>query len=144
MARRHPLSYAIAALGLIVVVRPADAHPLACAAQSVWDSFRRRILLRVAGGLATTGMLALYLRGEKRLPGVHLDALFCILLLLAGLLLSIACGGVLVVPDGPIEPECRCRCSVAGDFVGWLSWKYHEPAEKRSLRMAVSLYLSSA
>jgi len=24
---------------------------------------------------------------------------------------------------------------------GWLSWKYYEPAEKRSLRMAVSIYV---
>jgi hypothetical protein len=26
-------------------------------------------------------------------------------------------------------------------LTGWLSWKYHEPAEKRSLRMAVSIYV---
>jgi hypothetical protein len=47
-----------------------------------------------------------------------------------------------LLPDGPIEP--RVPLSVFGPLLlvtGWLSWKYHEPAEKRSLRMAVSIYV---
>ena len=46
------------------------------------------------------------------------------------------------MPDGPVEP--RLPLSVFGPLLlttGWLSWKYYEPAEKRSVRLAVSIYL---
>jgi uncharacterized membrane protein YeiB len=59
-----------------------------------------------------------------------------------GSLLSIAAAVLWVLPDGPVEP--RLPLSIFGPLLlaaGWLSWKYYEPAEKRSVRLAVSLYL---
>ena len=63
-------------------------------------------------------------------------------MLLAGVLMSIVAIVFWLLPDGPIEP--RVPLSVFGPLLfvtGWLSWKYHEPAEKRMLRMAVSIYV---
>ena len=60
----------------------------------------------VAGGLAATGLLALYLRGKKRLTwrGVSMPV-FSFILLLAGVLLSIAAVVFWLLPDGPVEPR---------------------------------------
>ena len=46
------------------------------------------------------------------------------------------------LPDGPIAP--RVPLTVLGPplvITGWLSWRYHAPAAKRSVRMAVGLYV---
>ena len=138
-------SYAVGALALLIVLY-GRAWPILIACVVLVglgfipdaDPF-----FRVAGGLATTGLLALYLRCEKRLAwrGISVPV-FCFVLLLAGVLASIAAVVFWLLPDGPIEP--RVPSSVFGPLLlatGWMSWKYHEPAEKRSLRMAVSIYV---
>jgi uncharacterized protein len=141
-------SYAIAALMLMVVLY-GRAWPLVGAiAVAVglgfvphWDGF-----YLVAGGLAVAGLLALYLRSEKRVPVPGLRwPIFSFLLLVLGAGLCIAAVVFWLLPDGPTEP--RLPLSVFGPLVvlaAWLSWKYHEPAAKRSVRLAVSLYLFAA
>ena len=131
-------SYAVAALALLIVLY-GRAWPIviACAVLVGLGLIPDAdLFFRVAGGLAAAGLLALYLRGQKRLTwrGISMPV-FCFVLLLAGVL-------IWLLPDGPIEP--RVPLSVFGPLLivtGWLSWKYHEPAEKRSLRMAVSIYV---
>jgi uncharacterized protein len=138
-------SYAMGALALLIVLY-GRAWPIVigCAVLTGLgfipdaDPF-----FRVAGGLAATGLLALYLRGRKRLAwrGVSLP-LFSFILMLAGVLASIAAVVFWLWTDGPIEP--RVPLTVFGPLLfvtGWLSWKYHEPVERRSLRMAVSIYV---
>ena len=59
-----------------------------------------------------------------------------------GSLLLVAAAVFWLLPDGPVGP--RLPLSVFGPLLviaGWLSWKYYEPAEKRSVRLAVSIYL---
>ena len=138
-------SYAAAALALLIVLY-GRALPIltACAVMAGLGFIPgAEPLFRIAGGLAAVGLLALYLRGEKQLAWRTLSMpVSCFIFLLAGALLSIAAGVLWLLPDGPIEP--RVPLSVFGPLllvVGWLSWKYHEPAEKRGLRMAVSLYV---
>jgi uncharacterized protein len=138
-------SYAVGALGLLIVLY-GRARPIVIAcAVLVGLGFipEADAFYRVAGGLAVMGLLALYLRGEKRLAwrGVSMPVA-CFVLMLAGALMSIAALVFWLLPAGPIEP--RLPLSVFGPLlfvVGWLSWKYHEPAAKRSLRMAVSIYV---
>ena len=63
----------------------------------------------------------------------------------AGALMTIVAAAFWLWPDAPIEP--RVPLSVFGPLLvvtGWLSWKYHSPAERRTLRMAVSLYVFAA
>lgn len=138
-------SYAMGALALLIVLY-GRAWPIVIAcAVLVGLGFipDAEPFFRVAGGLAVIGLLALYLRGEKRLAwrGVSMPVASFILLL-GGVGVCIAAVVFWLLPDGPIEP--RWPMSVFGPVllvVGWLSWKYHEPAEKRSLRMALSIYV---
>jgi uncharacterized protein len=138
-------SYAMGALALLIVLYGRPWPIVIACAVLVGLGFIPDAdpFFRVAGGLAATGLLALYLRGKKRLAwrGISMP-LFSFLLLLAGVLVSIAAVVFWLLPDGPIEP--RVPLTVFGPLIiviGWLSWKYHEPAEKRSLRMAVSIYV---
>lgn len=138
-------SYAVGALALLIVLYGRARQILIGCALLVGlglvaDS---DLFFRGAGGLAAAGWLALYLRGRKRLAwrGVSMPVASFILLL-GGVALSIAAGVLWLLPDGPIEP--RVPLSVMGPLLlvtSWLSWKFHEPAEKRSLRMAVGLYV---
>ncbi len=103
-------------------------------------------LFGVAFGLAFVGLIAIYLRSEKRLNirGRSVP-LFSAIVMTIGALLSIAAVVFWLLPDGPKDP--RLPLSVFGPMlllVGWLSWKYNEPVEKRSLRLAVSLYIFMA
>ena len=97
----------------------------------------------VAAGLALAGLLAIHLRSGKRVNFLrHGAPLFSFLLLLIGSLLIVAAAVFWLLPDGPVEP--RLPLSMFGPLLviaGWLSWKYYEPAEKRSVRLAVSIYL---
>jgi uncharacterized protein len=141
-------SYAIGALALLIVLYGRAKPILIGCIVLVGLGFLPDAdpFYRVAGGLATAGLLALYLRGEKRLAwrGISMP-LFSVILLLAGVAMSIAAAVLWLLPDGPIDP--RVPLSVFGPLLivtGWLSWKYHEPAEKRSVRMAVSIYVFAA
>ncbi len=138
-------SYAAGALALLIVLYGRALPILLACAVLVGLGFipGADLFFRVAGGLAAIGLLALYLRSEKQLALRRVSMpVACFIFLLAGVLMSIAALVLWLLPDGPIEP--RVPLSVFGPLllvVGWLSWKYHQPAEKRSLRMAVSLYV---
>ena len=138
-------SYAIAALMLMVVLYGKTKPLLIAIAVAAglgsipdWDNF-----FGVAAGLAAAGLFALYFRSGKQVNirgrGIPL---FSFLLLLVGSLLVVAAAVFWLLPDGPVEP--RLPLSVFGPLLliaGWLSWKYYEPAEKRSVRLAASAYL---
>jgi len=138
-------SYAVGALGLLIVLY-GRAWPIVIGcAVLIGLGFLpdAEPFFGVAGGLATMGLLALYLRGEKRLTwrGVSIPVA-SFLLMLGGVAMSIAAAAFWLLPHAPIEP--RLPLSVFGPLLfifGWLSWKFHEPAAKRSVRMAVSIYI---
>jgi uncharacterized membrane protein YeiB len=138
-------SYAVGALMLMIVLY-GKTRPLLIGIPIVvglafipgWGN-----VAAVAVGLAAAGLLAIYLRSGKHVKIYgHGVPLFSFLLLLIGSLLVVAAAVFWLLPDGPIEP--RLPLSVFGPLLliaGWLSWKYYEPAEKRSVRLAVSVYL---
>ena len=138
-------SYSVGALALLIVMYGRAWPILIGVAVLVGLGFIPRAdpFFAVAGGLAAAGLLALYLRGRKRVSwrGVSVP-LASFLMLLAGAVMSIAAVVFWLLPHGPLEP--RVPLSVFGPLLlltGWLSWKYYEPAEKRSVRMAVSIYV---
>ena len=141
-------SYAIAALMLMIVTYGRTWPLLLAIAVAIGLGFIPDLdgFFRVAGGLAAAGMLALYLRSDKRVPLPRLRLpIFSFLLLVIGAGLCIAAAVFWLLPNGPTEP--RVPLSVFGPLVliaAWLSWKYYEPVEKRSVRLAVSLYLFGA
>ena len=141
-------SYAVAAGALLIVLYGKPIPILLGCAALVGLGFIPDMgrVFGIAGSLAVLGLLALYLRSEK---GIHLGGRFIpwfsMLLLLIGVGLSIAATVFWLLPNGPIEP--RWPLTLFGPLIlimSWLSWKYHEPVGKRSVRMAVSVYLFAA
>jgi uncharacterized protein len=98
---------------------------------------------RIASSLALVALLALYLRSERkiRIRGRAVPV-FSFLLLVIGVLGVIAAGVLWALPHGPEEP--RIPVTVAAVVVlaiSWVSARYHDPVERRSLRLGVALYL---
>ena len=138
-------SYAVGALALLIVLYGKAKHILLGIAVfiglgSIPDA---EPFFAVAGGLAATGVMALYLRGTKQLRfRGNTMPVFSFILMFGGAAMAIAALVFWFAPNVPLEP--RVPLSVFGPLLfitGWLSWKYWEPVEKRSLRMAVSVYI---
>ena len=138
-------SYAVGALMLMIVLYGRTIPILIGIAVAIGVAFIPHLgnVGAVAVGLAIGGLLAIYLRSAKRVRIFgHGVPLFSFLLLLVGSLLTIAAAVFWLMPNGPVEP--RLPLSIFGPLLliaGSLSWTYYEPADKRSLRLAVSLYL---
>jgi uncharacterized membrane protein YeiB len=138
-------SYAVAALLLMIVLYGRTRPLLVAIALAGGLAFIPgwRNVAAVPSGLAAAGLLAIHLRSGKhvRIHG-HGVPLFSFLLLVIGSLLIMAAAVFWWLPDGPIEP--RLPLSVFGPLLviaGWFSWKYYDPVEKRTVRLAVSVYL---
>jgi uncharacterized protein len=138
-------SYAIAALMLMIVLYGKTRPILIGIAIAAGLAFipGMGIVGVVAVGLAAAGLLAIHLRSGKYVTiRRHAVPLFSFLLLAIGSLLVVAAAVLWLLPDGPVEP--RLPLTVFGPLLviaGWLSWKYYEPEEKRSVRLAVAIYL---
>lgn len=138
-------TYAVAALILMVTLhgkpKPMLISMAVLAALGAIPEMHK--LFAVVAGVAMAGLLALYLRSDKcvRVRG-HSVPLFSFLVMLFGVLLSVAALVFWLLPDAPTQP--RVPMSVFGPLMlmaGWLSWKYHDPADKRTLRLGVGLYV---
>jgi uncharacterized membrane protein YeiB len=138
-------SYAVGALALLIVLY-GRARPLLLAGAAlvglglVTDS---DLFFRVAGGVAAAALLALYLRGEKRLAwrGVSVP-LASFIMMLAGAAMAVAAAVLWLLPDGPLEP--RVPLTVFGPLAARHRLALVEvprSRRKRSLRMAVGLYV---
>ena len=138
-------TYAVGALMLMLVLYGKTRPMLIGIAVAIGVAFIPRLgnVGAVAVGLALAGLLAIYLRSGKRVRIFgHAVPLFSFLLLLIGSLVTIAAAVFWLLPNGPVEP--RLPLSIFGPLLliaGSLSWKYYEPADKRTLRLAVSVYL---
>lgn len=138
-------SYAIAALLLMIVLYGKTIPLIIGIAGAAGLAFIPHWgnVAAIAIGLAVAGLLAIYLRSRKHLTiRRHAVPLFSLLLLVVGTLLCVAAAVFWLLPDGPTGP--RLPLSIFGPLLvvaGSLSWKYYEPAEKRCLRLAVSIYL---
>ena len=138
-------SYAIGALMLMIVLygktRPILIGIAAAGGLAFIPGWGN--VAAVAVGLASAGLLAIHLRSGKQVRIRNIAVpLFSFLLLLIGSLLVIAAAVFWLLPDGPIEP--RLPLTIFGPLLvlaGWLSWRYYEPAEKRSVRLAVGIYM---
>lgn len=138
-------SYAVGALMLMIVLygktRPILAGIAVAAALAFIPGWGN--VAAVAIGLAAAGLLAIYLRSGKHVTiRGHAVPLFSFLVLLVGSLLIVAATVFWLLPDGPVEP--RLPLSIFGPLLvvaGWLSWRYYEPADKRSVRLGASLYV---
>lgn len=137
-------TYAVSALMLMVVLygRPKPLLGAIAVAVGLGAALDAQGFFGVAAGLALAGLLALFMRSEKKPLRVPL---FAFLLLLLGLGLSAGAAALWVLPDAPLEP--RLPLTVFGPLtllMAALAWRYHQPPEKRALRMGATLYLFAA
>ncbi|WP_420798829.1 DUF418 domain-containing protein [Geothrix limicola] len=97
----------------------------------------------LAGSLAYVGVVALYLRGEKRMGlfGRSLPV-FSFVVLVIGTLAALIAALLWALPHGPKEPRIPMTVvSVLILTLGFLSARFHQPLEPRARRLAVALYL---
>jgi uncharacterized protein len=140
------LTYAVAAAMLMVALHATPRPLLLTVAAVAGLGFlpEQKHFFAVAGGLASAGLIALHLRSDKRvrLPRGVAVPLFAFILMLLGALMSVAAAVLWLLPNTPPEP--RLPLSVMGPVVllaGAAAWRWREPAEQRSLRLGIGLYL---
>jgi uncharacterized protein len=98
---------------------------------------------QVAASLAFIGLLAIYLRSEKKVNlRLARVPLFSFIFLILGTLGAIASIILWVLPDGPKEPRLPVT-TISGCLLiaAFLSAKYHDPIELRSPRLGASVYV---
>lgn len=96
----------------------------------------------VAGSLAVIGILALYLRSERRVgPRRARVPLVSFLFAILGTLGAIAATVLWALPEGPKEPRIPVT-ALSGLLLlaAFLSAKYREPVALRPLRLGVAIY----
>jgi uncharacterized membrane protein YeiB len=137
-------SYAVGAGALLILLHGNWKYILAAMAVTLGLGFIPGFdpFFAVTAGLGIAGLSALYLRGERlfNVFGLRLP-LVALLLLVPGVLVSIAAIVLWVLPNGPKDP--RIPLSVIGPLltlVGVLAARSHPAVEKRSVRLAVTLY----
>jgi len=136
-------SYAVAAGALLILLYGnwryiVGAMAIAAGLGFIFDGF-----FAVVAGLATVGLMALYMRNERlvSIRGFKLP-IISLVLLIVGLAMSIAAIVLWVLPDGPKDPRIPLTAfSPLVLLLGVLSAKYHDPVSKRGVRMGVTLYL---
>ena len=99
-----------------------------------------------AGALAFIGLIALYMRSERR---VNLrfarPPLFAFIFLLLGVIGAVLAAIFWVLPDVPDEGKSGTSVmAVSFLIIGALSAKYHSPPELRALRLGVGIYVFAA
>ena len=142
------LGYAIAAGGLLVLLYGRWRPVLIALAALVGLAFVPGLGAagRVAGSLAFIALLALYLRGEKKVSLRRARVpLFSLIFWILGTLGAIASIVLWLLPEGPKEP--RIPVTTISSFLlitAFLSAKYHDPVELRSLRLGLGIYVLPA
>jgi uncharacterized protein len=138
-------SYAAAAGGLLVLLYAKWWQVLIALVPLVGLAFVPGLHAaagQVAGALAFIALLALYMRSEKkvnlRLARIPLFSLIFLIIGTVGVMASVV---LWVLPDGPKEPRLPVT-AISGLLLitAFLSARYHDPVQLRSLRLGVSLY----
>ncbi len=138
-------SYAIAAGGLLVLLYGRWRPVLIALAALIGLAFVPGLGAsgRVAGSLAFIALLALYLRSEKKVNlGFARIPLFSFIFLIIATLGAIASIVLWMLPEGPKEPRIPVT-TISGLLLlaAFLSAKYHDPVELRSLRLGAGVHV---
>ncbi|HJV49733.1 MAG TPA: DUF418 domain-containing protein [Geothrix sp.] len=138
-------SYAVAALALVILLYGTWKWILIAFVPLVGLGFAPHMkpVWGLAGSLAYVSVVALFLRGEKRMSlGGRSLPVFSFVVLVIGTLAALAAGLFWMLPHGPKEPRIPVTVlSVLILTLGILSAKFHQPLAPRARRLAVTLYL---
>ena len=138
------LSYAVAAGGLLVLLFGKWKRVLLAVLVLVGLAFVPGLsrVGQIAGSLAFIGLLAIYLRSEKRVKlGPVRIPLFAFILFIIGTLGAVASTVLWVLPESP--EDARLPVSIATALIlttAYLAGRYHDPIELRPLRLGLALY----
>jgi uncharacterized membrane protein YeiB len=138
-------SYAVAAVALLIVLYGNWKYILGALPILVGLGFlpKAQVIWASAGSLAYIGLLALYLRHERRmrLLGRSLPV-FAFVLLLLGLLGTGISGALWILHKAPLEARTiGSMVSVSLLILGGLWAAFHDPGERRLLRLGLVAYL---
>jgi uncharacterized membrane protein YeiB len=137
-------SYAVAAGGLLVLLYGRWRPVLIALLVLVGLAFVPHLGAAgyVAGSLAFIALLALYLRSEKKVGRRARIPLFSFIFLILGTLGVIASVVLWVLPEGPKEPRVPVT-TISGILLltAFLSARYRDPIELRSLRLGLGVYV---
>lgn len=98
-------------------------------------------IAQIAASLGFLGLLALYMRNEKtvRLFRARIPV-FALIFLILGTLGAVASTVLWVLPDGPEDPRVPVTITSACLLLtAYLSGRYHDPIELRSLRLGAAI-----
>ena len=138
-------SYAVGAVGLLVLLYGRARYILIGLILLVGLSFAPGMegLRGVAGSLAFISVTALFLRGERwsSLFGTRLPT-FSKIFVGLGAVLLLAAAAFWIMPNAPKEARIPMTImSIVVLAIGWLSARFHDPADLRPRRLGVAMYL---
>jgi uncharacterized membrane protein YeiB len=139
------LSYALSAAGLLVLLYGTWRRVAIALAVLIGLALVPGLgeIGYAAGSLAFIGLMAIYLRSEKKVKlGRARPPLFSLLFWILGALGAIASIVLWALPEGPEEPRIPVT-AISGFLLitALLSGRYHDPASRRSLRLGASVYV---
>jgi len=137
-------SYAVGALALLILLYGNWKYVIGGVVVLTGLGFipKCNFLWGFASSLAYTGVVALFLRGEKRIQfRASSLPLFSFVLLVIGGVAALIAGVLWVLPHGPKEPRLPVTVlSVAILVLGGLSARYHHPIDVRMRRLGLAVY----
>lgn len=136
-------SYAVAALGLVMILFMPVKWLLAslAAAVSLAIAWQNNLTSGVAVMLSAVALFVFYLRSERgiRIRGFKVHGLAIILFIAATLMLLTGVFGFVIPAQAKLKGFLFSGALVL--ILAYLVAKYHQPAEKRSLRLGAGAYL---
>jgi uncharacterized membrane protein YeiB len=138
-------SYAVAALALLILLYGKWKWILASLVALIGLGFlpKASAIWAIAGSLAYVSVVAMFLRGEKRINFKRSSMpVFAFVTLVIGVLTTLVTVVLWALPHGPKEPRVPMTIvSVLILTLGGLAAKFHLPIESRTRRLGVVLYL---
>ncbi|MBC3880493.1 DUF418 domain-containing protein [Undibacterium sp. LX40W] len=136
-------TYSVAASGLLIVLFMPGKWWLAFLSSTILLAivWQNSVTAGLATMFATTGVFIFYLRSEAgiQIRGFKLHGLAVLLIVIAFLMLVIGGAGFLVPSQAKLKGFFYSGLFIA--FLGFLVAKYHQPADKRPLRLGAAAYL---
>ena len=138
-------SYAVGALALLIVLYGRWPHLLLALAALGALGFlpHAHMAWSFAGSLAIFSLIALFLRGERKLAvGGRSLPLFAAVTLALAVLAALGAAGMWRSPDLPVDAHAPVLIGIGSLFaLGVLVARFHQPRELRVRRLAIGLYL---
>ena len=138
-------SYALAAGGLLVLLYAKWKRVVLALLSLIALAFVPGLgkAGQIAGSLAFIGLVAIYLRSEKRIKiGPVRIPLFAFIYLALGTLGAVVSTVLWVLPDAP--EDARLPVTIVTAFIlltAYLSGRYHDPVERRPPRLGLAIFI---